>query len=44
LPAVTAELPLDLPPGYAADDEEEPEIEPEVEVPVVDDPAQLSLL
>ncbi|MBL9215347.1 MAG: hypothetical protein JNG83_07725 [Opitutaceae bacterium] len=43
LPAVTAELPLDLPSGYVVDDEE-PEIEEEETSPVEDDPAQLSLL
>lgn len=43
LPAVTDELPLDLPPGVVAD-EEEPEIEDDEAIPVADDPAQLSLL
>lgn len=43
LPAVTAELALDLPPGFAVDDEE-PEIDEEETIPVEDDPAQLSLL
>jgi hypothetical protein len=43
LPAITAELPLDLPPGVISD-EEEPEIDDEEAVPVEDDPAQLSLL
>ena len=43
LPAVTAELPLDLPPGAVADDDE-PEFDEEEPVPVEDDPAQLSLL
>jgi hypothetical protein len=43
LPAITAELPLDLPPGYATDDEE-PEIGDEESVPIEDDPAQLPLL
>ncbi len=43
LPAVTAALPLDLPPGIAAD-EAEPEIDEEEPIPVEDDPAQLSLL
>ena len=44
LPAVTAELPLDLPPELALADEEEPELDEEEPVPVEDDPAQLSLL
>jgi hypothetical protein len=43
LPAVTAELPLDLPPGWVVEDEE-PESEEQESVPVQDDPAQLSLL
>ena len=45
LPAMTAELPLDLPPGQIADDDEQSEREEEQEpIPVEDDPAQLSLL
>lgn len=43
LPTVTAELPLDLPPSVAAD-EEEPEFEGDESAPAEDDPAQLSLL
>lgn len=43
LPTVTAELPLDLPPGDAPE-EDEPQIEEEATAPVEDDPAQLSLL
>lgn len=43
LPAITAELPLDLPPGAVADDDE-PELDEEEPSPVEDDPAQLSLL
>lgn len=43
LPAVTAELPLDLPLGVVAD-EEELEIDEEETAPIEDDPAQLSLL
>ena len=43
LPAVTAELPLDLPPGAVAGDGE-PEFDEEEPVPVENDPAQLSLL
>lgn len=43
LPAVTAELPLDLPPDYAPE-EDGPEMEEEAAAPVEDDPAQLSLL
>lgn len=42
-PALTAELPLDLPSGYA-DDEDAPEVDHEETDPVEDDPAQLSLL